>query len=189
MVGVSSSLPGYPKDSDIFICDIASGVPIHSHPFNDTDPFLNHIWTHGESFRFATAGSTTITIWEVGFTSDATPTEVETLPAPNDFTYTAIEFLPTACQLALVFPARGQVQVWDVRNSRYLLECTDIEFSQLASFSDGHFFTCSTTGLEVYPWKESPVGYRFHGILVSNHTYPTPLLSQKENHLSRIVLV
>ena len=181
MVGVSSCFPHFSKGSDVFICNIASDVLIHSHLFNDTAPFLTHIWTHGESFRFATAGSTTITIWEVGFTSGATPTGVETLPAPNGFAEDAAEFLPTVCLLALVSWDAGHVLVWDARNSKYLLDCTDAKFYHLTSFSsDGCFFACSTTDteLEVYLWKESPVGYALHGILVSGAPHPTPLPSQ-----------
>ena len=179
MVGVSTSFPHFSKDSDVFICDIASGILIRSHLFNDTALLLNLIWTHGESFRFATAGSTTITIWEVGFTSGATPTEVETLPSPDNFAHKVVEFLPTVCRLALVPQDGGQVQVWDARNSRYLLECTDTLFYGPTSFSsDGRFFACTTSGFETYLWKESPVGYILHGILASNAPYPTPLLSQ-----------
>ena len=178
MVGVSSSFPRSSKDSDIFICDVASSEPIHSHPLIDTALLRNLIWTRGESFRFATAGSTTITIWEVGSTSGATPTEVETLPAPDGFAPNTAEFLPAACRLALVSRGGGQVQVWDARNSKYLLDCTDAKFHHSTSFSDGRFFACSTTELEAYLWKESPAGYILHGILVSNAPYPTPLLSQ-----------
>ena len=43
--------------------------------------------------------------------------------------------------------------------------------------SDGRFFACSTTGLEVYLWKESPTGYTLIGRLQSSATCSTPLLS------------
>jgi hypothetical protein len=48
-----------------------------------------HSQKHLDSWRIlevATADGTTITIWEVGFISGGTPTEVETLPAPETIT-------------------------------------------------------------------------------------------------------
>jgi len=69
----------------ILISDIASGVCVDSHSINGAIPLSNDIWTYGGSLRFATADATTITIWEVEFTSGATPTEVEILPIPDGF--------------------------------------------------------------------------------------------------------
>ena len=40
------------------------------------------------------------------------------------------------------------------------------------------FSSTTPRELEVYLWKESPVGYALHGILVSGAPHPTPLLSQ-----------
>ena len=60
MVGISSSFINRSEYStSIFVCDITSGVLMHSHQLNTTAPPLN-IWTHEESFRFATTGSMTI---------------------------------------------------------------------------------------------------------------------------------
>ena len=101
MIGVSYLCFGF-KDSCIFVCDVASGVLMHSHPLNDTRLLLNLIWTHGEFLRFATGDATTITIWEVGFASDTAPTKVDTLPAPNSpDELEVVELLPTPCRLAL----------------------------------------------------------------------------------------
>ena len=171
--------PGYSNVSSIFIYDVTSGALVHSHPAGSADQ-LAHIWTHGEFLRFAILYATTITIWEVGFTSGATPTKVETLPSPVDFN----EVLPTASQihsalsrLSSVFS--GRILVWDIRNSRKLLDCADDRFDSRMSFSfDGHLFACSTTGSNIYLWKESPAGYILRGILVPGIGDPTPLLSR-----------
>jgi len=165
--------------ASIFICDVASGVHTYSHSLDGDIPLRNDIWTHGESLRFATADATTITIWEVGFTSGTTPTKVETLPAPDDFNnseYTGARFLPTLCRLALAL--EDKVLVWDARNSKCLLHCTDTGLRPRMSFSDGSFFACSTTGSDIYLWKESPAGYILHEILASSATFPSPLLSR-----------
>ena len=179
MVGVSDCRSGYSKDTEIFIFDVDSGTLIKSHLLNDIEPLSNPIWTHGESLRFATADATTITIWEVEFDLGAIPTDVETLPAPDRFSDKRPEYPwihPTPCRLAFV--SQDGVIVWDVRDSRYLLECTDTEFFSTMSFSsNGLFFACSTAGSEVYLWKESLTGYILHGILSSRTTHPNPLLS------------
>jgi len=70
----------------ILFFDVASGIHTHSLSPNGNDPSPNdNTWTFGDSLRFVTADVTTITIWEVGFTSGATPTEVKTFPAPDGF--------------------------------------------------------------------------------------------------------
>ena len=179
MIGVYCCRPGYSVAAHIFICDVASGVPMHSHSFKGTTPLSNHIWTHGESLRFATTDATTITIWEVGFSSGVTPTEVETLPAaPDDFggKDQPVEFLPALCRLAFIDRHRSRVLVWDFRNSRYLLDCTDAKFSTRMSFSsDGRFFACSAHGSDIYLWKETPAGYTLHEIHAFNGN---PLLNR-----------
>ena len=177
------------EDRKIFICDVASGVLAHSHLVKNTHWFEDNvwqknIWAHGESMQFATVDATTITIWEVGSASGATPTEVETLPTPDrsgDEWYVA-QFLPAPCRLALYHGNRdgtgGRILVWDARSSRSLLEWTDTDFRPRMSFSsDGRFFACATSGPEIYLWKDSPDGYVLHGILASITQLPTPLLA------------
>ena len=114
MVGVAYSYINYSKGTDIFICDVASGMLVHSHLLNNTFPLSNRIWTHGESLRFATADPTAITIWGVGFTSGATPAEVEILPPPNGFdgeSLGAAQLHPTPCRLAFISQGRILV-IW-----------------------------------------------------------------------------
>jgi len=190
MVGVFYCYEGHHNTANIFICDVTSGVYMHSHSLNVNGLLLpNNIWTHGESLRFLSASERTITIWEVGFTSGATPTEVETLPAPDDFdprafhkqdSYGRVEgvrFFPALCRLALNI--WSGVLVWDARTSKYLLHRTRINSYPRMSFSsDGHFFASSTSTSDVYLWKESPTGYIPHEIFASSTEYPNQLLSQ-----------
>ena len=179
IIGVSYRCFGF-EDSYIFFCDIASGVLMHSHSLDDTSLLSNLIWTHGESLRFATSDATAITTWEVGFSSGGTPTKVEALSTPEGFNkHTVVELLPAPCRLALVSQDGSRVQVWDARNSRYLLQCTDAEFNPTTSFSpDGRFFACPTFRSDIYLWKESPAGYMLYGILASSIKHPFPLLSR-----------
>ena len=160
------------KTADIFICDIASGLCMDSHSFNNNTPLLKTIWTYGESLQFTTADAMTVTIWEVRFISGSTPTKVETFPAPDGLDYvsepqflpTSCIFLPTPCLLALTFEDR--LLVWDVRNTKCLLDCTDINFCDLKLFfsSNGGFFACSAINT-IHLWKQSPTGYTLHRIL------------------------
>ena len=168
------------KGINIFVCDVASGVLIHSHSLDDAVLLTKHIWTHGESLQFATVNATTITIWEVGFTPGASPTEVETLPAPVDFHGERLgdtQLHPTTCRLAFI--SQGRILAWDVRNSRYLLDCADAKFHPRMSFSsDGRFFACSTTGSDIYLWKESLASYMLHGTFTFSVNCPNPLLAR-----------
>jgi len=158
---------------------------------SNNSPVSKIIWTHGESLRFAIVGSTTITIWEVGFASEASPTEVETLSVPGDVVSALdcpspaerVRFFPALCRLAIFH--QGKVLVWDIRNSKPLLSHTDTQYSPVVTFlapvmtfsSDGRFFACSADGYEAHLWEESPTGYVFHGVLVSGTKIPRPLLS------------
>ena len=181
MIGVLF-LPHPLKDSSIFIYDVTSGTLVHSHSIGSAN-LLGHIWTHGESLRFATFYATIITTWEVGFTSGATPTKVETLPFPVDFDEVSLrdsQIYPTLSRLSSV--SSGRIIVWDIRNSRKLLDCVDdhIDYfnSRISFSSDGHFLACSTIGSIIYLWKESPPGYILRGILTPSIVFPTPLLSR-----------
>jgi len=156
-------------DNVILIFDIASATQMHSYSTANSIVPTNDIWAHEESFRFTTVDPKTITIWEVGFTSDAGPTRVEILPAPENIDFghpkmdMYIKFLPDPCRLALSF--WDQVTVWDVQNSKSLLRCNSISVPKLMHFSsDGRLFACSTRGSEIYAWKESPTGYTLHGV-------------------------
>jgi len=177
MIAVFRWYQGNPS-ANVFIFNIASGTHVHSHSLDNQTPLTDCIWTYGESLRFATSSARTITIWEVGFTSGATPTEVEILTTLDDdeSTYGNLRLFPIPCRLALV--SQGGIMVRDVRSSEYLLHCADTRFGTRMSFSsDGRFFACSTTRSDIYLWKESLTGYILHEKLSSSTDCPSPLLS------------
>ena len=182
MIRISRSCPNqlYLYDVKISIFDVASGSRVCSHSLPGCSPLPGGIWTHGDSLRFATTtrDGRAITIREVGFPWNAAPTEVETLPIPgSDGQGCALELrlLYTPCRLALAFD--DEVQIWDVRNSKYLLQFEDAELCPNLSFSsDGRFFACQTTS-RVYLWRESPTGYILHKTFSSSAVYSGPLFS------------
>ena len=201
VVGVSHS---YYRDPMISFFDIISGVHTHSHSlaisgarthphplvslFEDEYRYgrlLDDIWTYEESIRLVTVGRSqfTVTIWEVGFASGATLTEVKTFCLPLPYMdVRQVRHLPTSCRFAVACP--GGVLVWDARNFKSLLSHSykgptrGYRSTPPVSFSsDGCFFACSITGSEIYLWKESPTGYILHETLASSANYPKLLFS------------
>ncbi|KAF9642178.1 hypothetical protein BDM02DRAFT_2511175 [Thelephora ganbajun] len=65
--------------------NVHSGTHTHTHPVEEE--VVRNIWTRGECLRFAVVKSGSITTWEVGFASRNAPTEVESLPLPNNSPY------------------------------------------------------------------------------------------------------
>ena len=183
----------------ISVCDTVSGVHTHDVDFRactspDLDsgaPYIYKIWSQEESLRFAISRPTTITIWEVGFSPGATPTEVESVSIPDNTIQTFIsnpnkqrdtawtEFHPSSCRLAFTrLGTRDTLLVWDGRASKYLLHHPGIHFRSSMSFSsDGHFFACTTVESEVYFWRESPTGYTLCEKLTLANQYSDPRLS------------
>ena len=158
------------------------GTLMHTHNVPE-GPIIPPIWTQGQCFQFATMKPSFITIWEVAFSSTCRPTEVKSLPVPDEIADgEKFLFFPTLSRLA--FTLRDTIQIWDARASKFLLK-TLPEFQPCkplaagyyppswGSFSfNGCFFACIvTTG--VYIWKESPSGYILHQNLV----FPTPVRS------------
>jgi WD40 repeat protein len=167
----------YRYSSIISIYDVASGVSmphiLHGAGTDlDSGTLYGHkIWTHGGSLRFATPEPLGITIWEVGFTSGATPTEVESVSVqgnaiqafvfgPREQKYIRqTEFHPVSCRLAFT-DVEGTLFVWDTRTSEFLLHHPGVDFCPSMTFSsDARFFACTTMDSEVYLWKELPTGY------------------------------
>jgi len=161
--------------SAISTYNVLSGTPIHSHPVEGL--LAGTIWTHDEYVQFTVLGSGSITIWEVGFTSKHPPTEVKSLPTPNNFDPSEqFHFLPMHSRFA--FLLEEAVTVWDAQLSKCLLNPVDVKMTKNMTFSaDGHFFACEAYGSEIYLWKESPTGYTLHQKLPSGRGSVTPLLS------------
>ena len=144
----------------IFTYNLPSGTHIYSH--TPEGHIVAQIWTHGEFIRFATVKPGSITIWEVGFTSDHTLTEIESLPAPDDTGSGRKLFLPTLSRLAFILQDWA-VLIWDARDSKFLLNFMGGgRIGRLSFSSDGRFFACGVTGQGVHLWKESPTGYVLH---------------------------
>ena len=148
------------KESTITTYNVLSGTRISSHSVKKADTLT--IWTHDECLRFATVELTSITIWEVGFTSRQPPTKVDSLPAPDGFTLGRFPaFFPTLSRLAFTFEER--IIVWDTQHRKILLDSTEVTHPKRTFFSpDGRFVTCGAEGPEVWLWKESPDGYLLH---------------------------
>ena len=144
--------------------NLLSGTHIYSHRDSER-PIVAPIWTHGEYLRFATVKPGFITVWEVGFTSKHTLTEIESLPAPDGIGSGQCLFLPTRSRLAFIL--EQAVMVWDTRDSKTLLNFVGGTPPVGLSFSsDGRFFACGTAGQEIHLWRESPTGYVLHRKLV-----------------------
>ena len=149
------------------------------------------IWTHGESLRFVTAKTGSLTIWETEFNSIHTLAEVNSFPTPDNINYgeryeTQYLFLPTLSRLAFTF--RDTVSVWDAQASKLLLNFRgdvrstgifESDQSTGMSFSpDGRFFAYRVIGVGIHLWKDSPAGYMLHQIVKpAGHTFISPLLS------------
>ena len=172
-------LTQYDSTATASIYDAVSGLYMHDinhgshknpdHPLGA--PYMYKIWTHEDSLRFATAGTTAITIWEVGFTPKATPTEVKILPVPDtavqEFAFEPrtqrdvawVEFHPALCRLAFV-RNENTLMIWDARASKFLLHYPGVDYYCSMRFSpDGRSFACTTLEFGVCLWRESHTGY------------------------------
>ena len=156
-----------------------SGTLIYSHRVSEGQ-FIAPIWTRGEFLRFAAMKPGSISIWEVGFTSEHTLAEIESLPAPDDIDPYNCLFLPTRTRLAYILDNKA-VLIWDARDSGILLNFVGGNRPRGLSFSsDGHFFAFGTEGGEIHLWEESPIGYVLHRKLASDFgldLLPEPFLS------------
>ena len=153
------------------------GTHIYSHRVSEGQ-IVAQIWTHGEFLRFATVNPGSITIWQVGFTSEHMLAAIESLPGPDDTGSEEHMFLPTLSRLAFIL--QKAVLIWDARDSKFLLNFVDSGHLRGLSFSsDGCFFACQIDGQGVCLWKESPTGYVLHQKLVSGLAagWITPFLS------------
>jgi len=159
----------------IYTYNLISGTHTYSRRVSG-GRIVAQIWTHGKFLRFATVKPGSITIWEVGFTLEHTPAEIESLPAPDDTGLEEHLFLPTLSRLAFIL--QNAVLIWDARDSRFLLNFVgDCWLGGLSFSSDGCFFACKDYD-QVHLWKESPTGYLPHQKLVPGpFSRWTPFLS------------
>ena len=145
--------------------NLLSGAHMYSHKVPDGH-VIAASWTHSKCLQFATLTQGSITIWETSFTSIHTLVKVKSLPVQCDVNVQNYLFLPTLLLLASA-PSSDGVLVWDVQNSKLLLNSTcpgpahDMTFS-----ADGCFFACITGVGYVYLWKESPTGYILHQTVI-----------------------
>jgi len=156
----NGKMVGFSLNHNITIFNVTSGIHIHSHSLSAE---ILNIWAQGESLWFATIDETTIAIWEVGFTSDAVPTKVMALPIPGGggdwFQYELVH--PLFNLSKLIIDNLEAVQIWDVFNSKLLLEASAGDLGYPSFSPDGCFFASSTKS-GVTLWKESPTGYILH---------------------------
>ena len=163
----NSHYPYPPTFTAISTYDLVSKRYLYSHRTSE-GRIVAPIWTHDERLRFATVKPSHITVWEVGFTSLNTLTEVETLPAPDKIDGAAeVLFLPTLSRLAFVLSSR--VLIWDAHHSRLLLDWKGKSpHPKIDSPPDGQLFACAAWGKGIIIWKESPTGYILHRELASS---------------------
>jgi len=146
--------------------NLISGTHVYYSHHASEGRIIAPIWTHGELLRFAAVKPGSITIWEVGFTSEHALAEIESLPAPDDTGSREHLFLPTPSRLA--FTLDKSVLIWDARDSKILLNFVGSgPLGGLSFSSDGRFFACGSDTQGVHLWKESPTGYVLHQKLVS----------------------
>ena len=176
--------------------NLFSGKYTNSHCVQD-GYIIAPIWTHGEHLWFTVVRSGSVTIWEAGFTLSELPTEVETLPVPDEISDASCYlFFPTLSRLA--FTLQDKIAIWDAKSSMFLLNSGPISLQSSdipphlydAVFSsDGHFFICLTSDREVYVWKESLTCYLLHQKLAISGIgmFPQPFVSP--NGRSAMVII
>ena len=171
--GCGTMLGGLFGNKTIITYNILSGAQISSHSVQE---YIYTIWTHSESLQFATMGSGSITIWEVGFTSSSAPTQISSLPTPDNLSLSNSVFFPTLSQLALIL--KDRVLVWDAQHQKILLDSMDVKSPKEVAFSpNGHFFLCYNWGQDIHLWKKSPNGYLYDQKFTSSTEYPTAIFS------------
>ena len=154
--GYGTMLGGLFDQETIVTYNVFSGKQIS---FHSVQGFMSGtIWTQGEYLQFAIMEPGAVTIWEVSFALSHPPTQVNSLPIPDNFSKEGLVFLPTHSLLAFIL--QGRVIVWNAQHQVVLLDSIDVKDPKNMSFSpDGHFFVCGSKGPEFHLWKESPNGY------------------------------
>lgn len=162
--------------STICTYNILSNTCIYSHSVEGA--VLCQIWTHDKCLQFATKKPESIIIWEVEFTSIHMPTEVRSLPIPDNFNSQEFSFHPTLPQLAFI--VEGTIFIWDTQDSKFLLDFMGFKDKggiEISFSHDGRFFVCGAHCTQLFLWKESPTGYTLHQKLTPNSSLSKPLIS------------
>ena len=149
-----------------------SHTPIHHHRLHGQIP-VDDIWTHNKCLQYATFGPGSVTIWELAFAPgpEQLPTEVESLPTPDNFS-PSNQFLYHPPSSRLAFVTNGNLFVWDARHSKFLLTNMEKAPHWYISFShDGRFFTCGYQGPHAL-WEETPTGYTLRKLLLCSTSVP-----------------
>jgi WD40 repeat protein len=167
-------LGGLSIEPAIIIYNVLSGTHLFSHLVHQS--VAKPIWTCGEYLQFATVELGSITLQQIGFTSNNGPIKVGSLPTPDNFSPDKLALLPGISRLAFII--EGKVVVWDPQYHKVLLDSMDVKNPIDMSFSpDGCFFMCGTGGPEFYLWKESSHGYLPHQKLVASTSKTKPDIS------------
>jgi len=143
----------------IGISNVLSSTPMYYHSFEG--PGSSKIWRYGECIWYATLEPWSITIWEIGFTPNNPPTEVRVVPIPNHLG-SGKQFIFAPGHLQVAIALEKAILVWDIQDSKLLLNSTDIKTPEKMAFSsDGQFLVCGFD-YSIYLWKRSPAGYTLH---------------------------
>ena len=161
----------------ISIYNLLSGTHTYFHRVpNSEGRIVASIWTHDEFFRFVTAKPflTALTVWQVGFASIHTLTQVESLPGPEIPAYSVeVLFLPTRSRFA--FPHVG---IWGIQDSLIQEIPMTSSVRNMSFSSDGRFFVYEDRYTGIHLWEESSLGYVLCGQLGPGiREYFRPLLS------------
>ena len=163
---------------ELYTFDLPSRTRLGLLPVPDGQ-LLSPIWSQDEYLRFAIIHPGSITIWEVEFTLKHPPTQVESLPIPDEVVVDGDDFLFLPVLYRLAFTHMGTIEVWDVKAPKLLLKSKQASnsFPQYSFSSDGRFFAFAVSCGEVHIWKESPTGYVPHQLPILLNNVERPLLS------------
>jgi len=151
--------------------------------YSPDKPFVK-LWTHDQSFRFATAEPGNISVWEVEQNiPDPRLHLINTLATPAGWSpFKPSNFSPTLYRLACI--TQDGVLIWDTQNNKLLFKAQDASFCGTMSFSsNGRFFACGTTGSDIYVWEESSTGYTLHRKFAFCALSPVQLFSPDETSI------
>ena len=157
--------------------DILSSTLTYCYPIEGS--INSRIWTQGGCVQFAALETYSITIWGVGFTSKCPPTKVKSLSTPGSFDPWECSLLPPT-PLQLAFQLDNSLLVWDVHQSKLLLDHLELNMHSSMPFSySGHFFAHMVYSGQLYLWKKFSMGYTLYqkhvpSVQISQELGPPP---------------